>query len=75
MLPNDSMLKLMNKLIELKPKYWFEAERNPISKKWIARFSEYPSHNQQHLDEDTVIYLEVGESLDEAIDKIYAQII
>ena len=58
-----------NKIFEKHPDWWFEVERNGITKMWLVRLAEYPSSNKQHL-EDNTIFLEVGETFEEAVDML-----
>ena len=60
----------MNEKLELLqtkyPNHWIEMEYNSIARKWLARVSTYPSYS--HLQDH--ILLEVGNSLEEAVDKL-----
>lgn len=55
------------------PDYWFEMCDNPISGKFLARLAKYPSSNTQHL-EDNIIYLEIGDSFEEAVAKLWLEL-
>ena len=60
---------MLEDILNKYPDWWFEAERNGISKMWVVRIAEYPSHNEQHL-EDNTIFLEVDKTFDLAVSRL-----
>jgi len=59
--------ELIEACLKEKPDYWFEVERNSITKKWLVRLADMPAHGKLAKD----IFLEIGDSFEEALSKLW----